>query len=147
MLFLHLLIWPCDYYFSSCLCVVCHINWFADIVFWLKHLSYLHLIWWLIVHIYYFNYVTLFLQFLLLFLQDPLTFLFKKKIFIYLFLERGREREREGEKHQCVVASHAPATGDLACNPGICPRLGIELETLWFTGQHSIHRATQARAL
>ena len=27
----------------------------------------------------------------------------KKKDFIYLFLERGKERE--GEKHQCVVAS------------------------------------------
>ena len=28
----------------------------------------------------------------------------------YLFLERGRE----GEKHQCVVASHVPPSGDLA---------------------------------
>ena len=26
-----------------------------------------------------------------------------------------------GEKHQCVVASHASATGDLACNIGTCP--------------------------
>ena len=44
------------------------------------------------------------------------------KDFIYLFLERGgREGEREGEKHQCVVASHVPPTGDLACNPGMCP--------------------------
>ena len=45
------------------------------------------------------------------------------KIFflIYLFLERGREGEREGEKHQCVVVFQAPATGDLAHNPGICP--------------------------
>ena len=33
--------------------------------------------------------------------------------------ERGREGEREG--HQCVVASHAPPTGDLAHNPGMCP--------------------------
>ena len=47
--------------------------------------------------------------------------LFKKISFIYLFLERGRKGEREGEKHQCVVASHAPPTGDLACNPGMCP--------------------------
>ena len=30
---------------------------------------------------------------------------------MYLFLERGREGEREGEKHQCVVASHTPPTG------------------------------------
>ena len=47
---------------------------------------------------------------------------FLKNIFlIYLFLERGREGEREGEKHQCVVVFQAPATGDLAHNPGICP--------------------------
>ena len=44
-----------------------------------------------------------------------------KKYFIYLFLERGREGEREEEKHQCVVASHVPPTGDLAHNPGTCP--------------------------
>ena len=27
----------------------------------------------------------------------------------------------EGEKHQCVVASHTLPTGDLAHNPGMCP--------------------------
>ena len=33
------------------------------------------------------------------------------------------EREREGEKHQCVVASHTPPPhpGDQARNPGTCP--------------------------
>ena len=31
--------------------------------------------------------------------------------FIYLFLERGWEGEREGEKQQCVVSSHAPLLG------------------------------------
>ena len=44
--------------------------------------------------------------------------------FKYLFLifrDRGREGEREGEKHQCVVASHAPLTGGLAHKPGMCP--------------------------
>ena len=30
------------------------------------------------------------------------------KDFIYLFLERGKEGEREGEKHQFVVASCVP---------------------------------------
>ena len=40
---------------------------------------------------------------------------------IYLFLERGEGREKEGEKHQCVAASRAPTTGDLAHNPGMCP--------------------------
>ena len=47
------------------------------------------------------------------------SFLFKG--FICLFLERGREGEREGEKHQCVVASHVAPTGDQARTPGICP--------------------------
>ena len=43
------------------------------------------------------------------------------KDFIYLFLEREREGEREGEKHPCVVASHLAPTADLAHNPGMCP--------------------------
>ena len=34
--------------------------------------------------------------------------------------ERGREGEREGEKHQCVVASRAPRPGDLTRNSGMC---------------------------
>ena len=38
-----------------------------------------------------------------------------------LFLDREEGREKEGEKHQCVVASHAPPTGDRAHNPGVCP--------------------------
>ena len=42
------------------------------------------------------------------------------KDFIYLFLEGGKGRE-EGEKHHCVVASPTPPTGDLACNPDVCP--------------------------
>ena len=33
----------------------------------------------------------------------------------------GREGDREGEKHQCVAATHVPPTGDLARNPGMCP--------------------------
>ena len=41
------------------------------------------------------------------------------RFYLFIFRERGREREREGEKHQCVVASRAPPTGDLAHNPGI----------------------------
>ena len=36
----------------------------------------------------------------------------------FIFREKGR---REGEKHQCVVASHAPPTGDLVHNPTMCP--------------------------
>ena len=45
---------------------------------------------------------------------------FFKRFYLFIFRERGRE-ERKGKKHQCVVASHAPQTGDLARNPGMCP--------------------------
>ena len=51
---------------------------------------------------------------------------FKKNV--CLFLERGREAEREGKKQQCVVASHTPPTGDLARNPGMCPDWGLNLQ-------------------
>ena len=40
------------------------------------------------------------------------SFYFIQILFIY-FRQRGREGEKEGEKHQCVVASHVPPTGDL----------------------------------
>ena len=54
----------------------------------------------------------------------PVVFLSFFLLFLEIFLifkERGREGERKGEKHEHVVASHAPPTGDLACSPGICP--------------------------
>ena len=38
-----------------------------------------------------------------------------KNFYLFIFTERGREGDREGEKHQCVVASR------LAHNPGMCP--------------------------
>ena len=38
-----------------------------------------------------------------------------------LFIFREREGEREGEKHQCVLASCMPPTGDLAHTPGMYP--------------------------
>ena len=48
-----------------------------------------------------------------------------KRFHLFIFRERGREGEkegeREGENHQCVVAFCVPPTGDLACNPGMCP--------------------------
>ena len=47
---------------------------------------------------------------------------FKNRFYVFIFWERGREGERGGEKHQCVVASRAPPTGDLACNPGMWPQ-------------------------
>ena len=44
---------------------------------------------------------------------------FLKILFIFIF--RGERKEKAREKHQCVVASHEPPTGDLAHNPGMCP--------------------------
>ena len=43
------------------------------------------------------------------------------RFYLFTFRQRGRKGEIEGEKRQGVVTSCAPATGDLACNPGICP--------------------------
>ena len=41
-------------------------------------------------------------------------------MYLLIFRERGREGERKGEKHQCVVASHMPPTENLAHNPDMC---------------------------
>ena len=53
--------------------------------------------------------------------------MFFKDFYLFIFRERGREGEREGLKHQCVVASPMAPTGDLACNPGMCPNLELNL--------------------
>ena len=50
-------------------------------------------------------------------LGRPFSIFFKG----FIFRGRGREEETEGEKQQCVVASHMPPTGKLALNPGMCP--------------------------
>ena len=61
---------------------------------------------------------------------------FFKKDFIYLFLERGKGREKE--KHQCVVASRAPVLGTWpATQAGALT--GIKPATVWFADCHSIH--------
>ena len=54
-------------------------------------------------------------------IQWQILRIFKKILFLFIFRERGRKGEREGEKHQCVAASCVPPTGDLSCNPGMCP--------------------------
>ena len=51
----------------------------------------------------------------------PEIYFFLKQIFKIIFRERRREEEREGEKHQHVVASCTSPTGDLAVTPGMCP--------------------------
>ena len=40
---------------------------------------------------------------------------------VLFIIFREGEGEREGKKHQRVVASYMPPTGDLARNPDMCP--------------------------
>ena len=65
---------------------------------------------------------------------------------IYLFLERGEEREINiSVWEECLsVASHKAPTGDLAYNSGW--ELNQWLATFGSVGQHSVHWATPARA-
>ena len=50
---------------------------------------------------------------------------FLKRFYLFIFRARGREGEKEGEKHpsakETLVASQTPPVGDLACHPGLCP--------------------------
>ena len=41
------------------------------------------------------------------------AYFFKDLIYLFIFRDRGRKEEREGEKHQ-LVASWTPPTGELA---------------------------------
>ena len=63
------------------------------------------------------------------------------KDFIYLFLDKREGREKERERNNNVWL---PPTWDLACNPGMCSRLGIERLTLWFEDRHSTTEPHQA---
>ena len=76
----------------------------------------------------------------------PCVCVFFKIFYFFISRERGREGEKEGEKHQCVVASCVPTTGDLAYNPGICPDRESNQRPFAFTGWHPIQWATPARA-
>ena len=67
----------------------------------------------------------------------------------FIFRQRGREGEREGGKHQCVVASPIPPTGDLALKSKHVPYTGnwtsdlsvhkLALNPLSHTSQGSIY--------
>ena len=54
----------------------------------------------------------------------------------------GRVGEREGEKHPCVVASHATPAGDLAHNPGMCPDWESNLQPF---GSQACAQSTELR--
>ena len=76
--------------------------------------------------------------------SSTFTYLFLKRFYLFIFRERGREEEREGEKYQCVVASRLPPTGDLAHNPGLCLTRN-QTGNPWFTGHAQsteLHLAT-----
>ena len=67
------------------------------------------------------------------------SILYFKKRFLLIFRERGREGERKGEKHQCVVVFCAPLlgtwtttqacalTGNQTADPLVCRSLFIPL--------------------
>ena len=59
---------------------------------------------------------------------------------------KGREKEREGNINVWLPLKHPLLRPWPGLQPRHVPWLGIEPETLWFTGQHSIHWATPARA-
>ena len=64
---------------------------------------------------------------------------------MYLFLERGRKGERETETLMCgcLLHTHHWVPGPQS---RYVPWVGIKPATLWFTGWHSIHWTTPARA-
>ena len=48
------------------------------------------------------------------------------RLYLFIFRQKGREGEREGEKHLCVVASHTPPYWGPGLQPRHVPWLGIE---------------------
>ena len=76
--------------------------------------------------------------------MPTLHFFFFLKILLIYLRERRKKEEREGEKHQCVVASYAH------WGPGLqhrhLPWLGIKPAMLRFAGWCLIHWATPGRA-
>ena len=43
------------------------------------------------------------------------------RLYLFIFKDRGREGESGSKTSKCGCLSHTPRTGDLACNPGMCP--------------------------
>ena len=79
--------------------------------------------------------------------ESPLTFDPSSFFFFKSIIFREGKAGREGEKHQCVIASHTPPHWRPGQQPRHVPWLGIEPATLWFIDWHSIHWATSARAV
>ena len=71
--------------------------------------------------------------------------MFYLKIYLFIFRERGKEGEREGNISVWLPLARYllgtwPATQ-------ACALTGNELVTLWFTSQHAIHWVTPVRAV
>ena len=75
----------------------------------------------------------------------PMLFFFQDFIYLFIFREGKGGRKRRRETSVCGCLSQAPFWGpDL--QPRHVPSVGIKTAILWFTGQHSIHWTTTARA-
>ena len=71
---------------------------------------------------------------------------FWKRFYLFIFRERVKEGEREGEKYQCVVVSCTSHHWGPGPQSRHVPWLGFVWVTLWFIVWHSIHWVTPARA-
>ena len=73
-----------------------------------------------------------------------------KRLYLFLFRERRREGERQGEKHRCErhrsVASCVRPDWRLNPHPRRAPRLRIKPATFRFVGQHPANGVTPVRA-
>ena len=100
--------------------------------------------------IYKITFISTNLSFWFLILVVNISFFLKK--FYFFILERGREGEKEGEKHQCTretligCLSYAPSQGPGPQSRHV-PWLGIELAIFRFAGQCPTHWATPVRAV
>ena len=84
--------------------------------------------------------------------QGTSHYFFKGRFYLFIFRERGKEREREGEKHWCVretfigCLSNAPSWAP-GPQPRHVPQPGIKPATFQFAGWRSNRWPTPARAI
>ena len=76
---------------------------------------------------------------------SPKILYFLKRFYLFLFLERGRGREQEGEKHQRVLPLKHPILGTWTATQAWV-LTGNQTSNLWFKGRCLIHWAIPFRA-